>query len=64
VARNQPKPADPQRTGLNPRDEAARCTPGSGEDICPDCRGTGRRDNKACASCGGTGRIVEGIGGA
>jgi hypothetical protein len=48
---------------LNPGDEAAPGTVGTGEDICPQCGGSGRQGNKACPSCGGTGRIVEGIGG-
>jgi hypothetical protein len=49
---------------LNPGDEAAPGTPGTGEDICPQCRGTGRLDRAACPNCGGSGRIVEAIGGA
>lgn len=49
---------------LNPGDEAEPGTPGTGENICPDCRGTGRRDGELCPNCGGTGRIIEGIGGA
>ena len=52
---------------LNPGDEAAPGTPGSGEDVCPICHGTGRvldkDDTVPCANCGGTGVIVEGIGG-
>jgi DnaJ-class molecular chaperone len=48
----------------NPGDEAAPGTPGTGEDVCPDCHGSGRRDGKPCATCGGTGRVIEGIGGA
>jgi hypothetical protein len=49
---------------LNPGDEAAPGTPGTGEDVCPVCRGSGRRDGRACANCGGTGKIIEGVGGA
>ncbi len=48
----------------NPGDEAAPGTRGTGEAICRDCRGTGRRDGHQCPTCGGTGRVVEGIGGA
>ena len=50
-------------TGANPGDEAAPGTPGSGENICPACGGTGRLDGRKCPSCGGTGRVIEGIGG-
>ncbi len=49
---------------LNPGDEAPPGTAGTGEDICPGCRGEGSRDGRRCETCGGTGRVVEGIGGA
>lgn len=48
----------------NPGDEAPPGTPGTGEDVCPDCKGIGRRGGRECTSCSGTGRITEGIGGA
>lgn len=49
---------------LNPGDEAAPGTPGSGEGICPVCSGCGKTpDGKSCPNCGGSGRITEGIGG-
>lgn len=48
---------------LNPGDEAPPGTPGTGEDICRDCKGTGRLGERPCPTCGGTGKIVEGIGG-
>lgn len=49
---------------LKPGDEAPPGTPGAGEDICPDCNGTGsRKDGSECPTCEGTGRIIEGIGG-
>lgn len=57
-----PPPTDD--TTQNPGDEAPPGTPGTGEDICPECSGTGRRDGNECQNCGGTGRIVEGVGGA
>jgi DnaJ-class molecular chaperone len=60
----QTKPASGCAHKLNPGDEAARGTPGTGEDICPQCHGKGRIGNAACPNCGGTGRIVVGIGGA
>jgi hypothetical protein len=51
----------PTQQPMNPGDEAA---PGSGEGICPVCSGCGKTpDGKPCPNCGGTGRIIEGIGG-
>ena len=47
-----------------PGDDAPRGTPGTGEDTCPACHGTGRLDGEACATCAGTGVVVEGVGGA
>lgn len=49
---------------LNPGDEAPPGTPGTGEAMCPNCKGSGRIDGGACDVCGGTGRVIEGIGGA
>ncbi|WP_243368782.1 hypothetical protein [Microvirga solisilvae] len=51
-------------TKLNPGDEAKPGTPGAGENICPECKGSGRIGVTPCANCGGTGKIIEGIGGA
>ena len=49
---------------LNPGDEAAPGTPGTGEDICPLCHGGGRMDGSSCPNCAGSGKIVKAIGGA
>jgi hypothetical protein len=46
----------------NPGDESAPGTPQTAEDICPQCQGSGKQGNSACANCGGTGRIVKIIG--
>jgi DnaJ-class molecular chaperone len=48
---------------VHPGDDAPPGTPGTGENVCPDCKGTGRLDAAACPTCGGTGKVVEGIGG-
>jgi len=49
---------------MSPGDEAAPGTPGTGENICPECKGTGKiNGGKECPNCGGTGKVVEGIGG-
>ena len=53
-------PDDPP---LNPGDEAAPGAPGSGEDVCRHCNGTGKHGDTPCPVCGGTGRVVEGVGG-
>ena len=53
-----------QGSGTNPGDEATPGTPGTGEDICPVCHGTGKVSGADCKNCGGSGKIVEGIGGA
>lgn len=38
-------------------------TPGSGEDICRKCRGTGKVEGERCPDCNGTGKVTTGIGG-
>lgn len=62
MARDEKRQVPP---ALNPGDEAAPGTPGSGEDVCPECNGRGKTaEDKPCENCGGTGRIVRGVGGA
>jgi hypothetical protein len=50
------------KTRPAPGDEAAPGTPGTGENVCPECNGSGRIDNRPCRNCGGTGKVIEGIG--
>ena len=38
-------------------------TPGTGENLCPHCSGTGKVESKACPECNGTGKVITGIGG-
>jgi RecJ-like exonuclease len=53
-----------QTPPLNPGDDATEGTPGSGEDICSRCHGRGTLGTgQDCPDCGGTGRVIEGIGG-
>jgi hypothetical protein len=47
----------------NPGDEAPPGTPGTGEDLCPDCGGTGQADGGPCPTCNGSGKVIGGIGG-
>jgi len=44
-------------------DEAPAGAPGTGEDVCPECGGSGRVQDRPCTECGGTGKVVRGIGG-
>jgi DnaJ-class molecular chaperone len=58
----------PQRT---PKDDPAPGSAGTGEDVCPECHGTGEKTDQEtgaklggpCPRCDGSGRITEGIGG-
>ncbi|MEH2517153.1 putative RNA-binding Zn-ribbon protein involved in translation (DUF1610 family) [Bradyrhizobium sp. AZCC 1610] len=64
-AKSRAKPQmQPANSMLNPGDEAARGTPGTGDDICPECGGEGRIDGSPCPNCGGGGIITRAIGGA
>lgn len=58
--------ADPEHPSppLNPGDEAAPGTAGTGETFCPVCGGDGTVDGVSCRTCGGTGQVTVGIGGA
>lgn len=48
----------------SPGDEAPPGTPGTGENLCPRCNGSGKVGGEDCPNCEGSGKIVEGIGGA
>lgn len=63
-AQQKRKPNGTKDSGMRPGDEAPAGTPGTGEDLCPRCKGSGRIKGARCETCGGTGRITEGIGGA
>ena len=49
---------------LNPGDQAEPGTPGVGENVCPECKGSGRIGAAPCQPCGGAATIIEGVGGA
>jgi DnaJ-class molecular chaperone len=46
-----------------PGDQADPGTPGTGENVCPECGGTGKVNGHPCDQCRGTGKVVTGIGG-
>jgi hypothetical protein len=48
---------------LNPGDQAPPGTPGTGENVCLTCHGAKTIDAKPCPTCGGTGTVIEGVGG-
>jgi hypothetical protein len=54
----------PDPAPRNPGDEAAPGTPGTGENVCPACKGAGQVRGQRCVNCGGTGKVITGIGGA
>ncbi|WP_167450846.1 hypothetical protein [Methylobacterium terrae] len=47
-----------------PGDKADPGTPGTGENLCPRCAGSGRLAGEPCPDCAGTGTVTEPIGGA
>ncbi|HJW25606.1 MAG TPA: hypothetical protein VJ576_11965 [Rhodocyclaceae bacterium] len=49
---------------MRPGDQAPEGTPGTGENICSACNGTGIRYGGPCPECEGTGTVITGIGGA
>lgn len=56
--------AAPGGTNMNPGDEAPPGTPGTGENICPVCGGTGHlQGGLRCENCGGTGKVTTGVAG-
>lgn len=60
-------PAGPREgpcAAMAPGDEAPKGTPGTGENICRDCGGSGRQGSSTCPTCQGSGVVTVGIGGA
>ena len=48
---------------MAPGDEAPPGTEGAGEDVCPECNGSGSGSEGDCPECGGTGRVIRGVSG-
>ena len=46
----------------HPGDEAAPGTPQNGEALCPQCAGRGSCYGRECEVCGGTGKVIQGVG--
>ena len=59
---DQHETAIPASGVSNPGDEARPGSPQTGEDICPDCNGTGFLKGQPCPNCGGTGRVTKIVG--
>ena len=57
----QPSGGQPPMAG---GDEAPAGTPSTGENVCPQCGGTGKLGASKCPNCEGTGVVIVGIGGA
>ncbi|MBO1073308.1 hypothetical protein [Roseomonas marmotae] len=62
---SSPHGIEPLTSGAEkPGDDAPAGTPGTGDDICPDCQGSGRISGRTCETCSGTGVVTKGVGGA
>ena len=48
---------------IKPGDVAPPGTPGTGEDLCPKCSGSGKLGSDTCSECKGTGKVISGVGG-
>ncbi len=48
---------------VEPPDTLSPDQPG-GENLCPDCSGSGSIDGEECKTCGGSGKVIEPVGGA
>jgi hypothetical protein len=59
--RSTPVGQQPASRMMAPGDEAPPGTPGTGEDVCPDCGGSGRLERGPCETCLGRGRVVKAI---
>ncbi|MBC5766538.1 hypothetical protein [Ramlibacter albus] len=55
---------DMSQAPMAPGDEAPPGTPGTGEDVCPRCGGSGKLAGTTCPECQGRGKVTVGIGGA
>lgn len=63
AGRRGDEPTTAQRP-MAPGDEAPPGTPSTGENVCPECGGSGKLAGRKCPNCEGTGTVTVGIGGA
>lgn len=54
---------NPEQFGEANPDEVPAGIPGTGENFCRRCAGTGMIDGRTCPECGGTGKVTTPIGG-
>lgn len=52
-----------EESQMAPGDEAPPGTPGTGDDVCGTCGGSGKISGNECEDCSGTGKVTVGIGG-
>ncbi len=45
-----------------PGDKAQPDAENAGEDLCPQCKGTGRYKDAECKNCGGSGKVFVPVG--
>ena len=50
------------RPEQHPGDQAPPGSAQYGENVCPDCGGSGRKNGQPCKKCDGTGRVTELVG--
>jgi len=62
-SKNHPFTVHQEGTKLNPGDEGDPSTPGMAENVCRQCNGTGKIGGVECPICGGTGVVLEEMGG-
>jgi len=63
---NRPRDSSADRDGGQAQtntDAVPAGTPGSGENVCRRCAGTGRVRGAVCSECGGSGKVITPIGG-
>ena len=54
----------PGEANMRPGDEAPPGTPGTGDNVCPECNGKGKlQSGGQCPNCSGTGVVTTGIAG-
>ena len=59
--RSTPVGEQPGSRMMAPGDEAPPGTPGTGDDVCADCAGSGKIDGRDCETCLGRGRVIKAI---